>query len=378
MARVLPAIFYVIPTFFLMPKSRFQRSRITSVVTSIPSNRRSIDDEIEQYGGDRAQIERIKKTIGLRERYVVDAKTTAGDLCETAARVLLADAGVAADAVDGLVMVTQTPDYFQPATACVLHGRLGMSKECAAFDVNLGCSGYVYGLWLASMMIESGGCDRVLLLAGDTISRCVNPRDRTVAPLFGDAGSATLVEASESAAPSFFDLKTEGGGFGHIIVPAGAFRQPPSEETRREAVDESGNVRTPENLYMNGAEVFNFSLKVEPDALRDIVNYAGVELDDVSAFVLHQANRYIIGNIARRLKVSADRVPAGTVEKYGNQSCASIPSTICDHFGDKVVRESASVVLSGFGVGLSWASCYLVLDRLKSCRIVTHRDLYGD
>ncbi len=342
------------------------------MVTTIPPHKRTIDDEIDRYGGDAAQIERIKKTIGLHERYVVDGQTTAGDLCEAATHELFADTGVARDSIDGIIMVTQTPDYFQPATACVLHGRLGLKESCAAFDVNLGCSGYVYALWLASMMIESGGCDKVLVLAGDTISRCVNPRDRTVAPLFGDAGSATLLEASDRAEPSYYDLKSNGRGFEHIMVPAGGFRQPKSEETRRETTDEGGNVRAPENLYMNGAEVFNFSLKVEPAALREIAAFAAVSVDEVDAFILHQANRYIIGNIARRLKVPLEKMPAGTVEKYGNQSCASIPGTLCDAIGKRATVERLRLVFSGFGVGLSWASCLLVTDKLASCRVATH------
>ena len=342
------------------------------MVTAVPANKRSVDDEIDNYGGDRAQIERIKKTIGLRERYVVDAETTSADLCETAARTLFSDTGLAASDLDGVIMVTQTPDYFQPATACVLHGRLGLKEDCAAFDVNLGCSGYVYALWLAAMMIESGGCGKVLVLAGDTISRCVNPRDRTVAPLFGDAGSATLIEGSPDAEASFYDLKTDGKGFEHIIVPAGGFRRPHSEATARETTDEGGIVRAPDNLHMNGAEVFNFSLKVEPKALRGIVEFAGVALEEVDAFVLHQANRYIIGNIARRLKVPPEKMPAGTVERYGNQSCASIPGTLCDALGERATKERLRMVFSGFGVGLSWASCFLVTDKLATCRVVTH------
>ncbi len=338
----------------------------------MPGNKRSIDDEIDNYGGDRAQIERIKKTIGLRERYVVDEHTTSADLCETAARALLSDTAAAPESIDGLIVVTQTPDYFQPATACVLHGRLELKEDCAAFDVNLGCSGYVYALWLAAMMIESGGCERVLVLAGDTISRCVNPRDRTVAPLFGDAGSATLLEASSEAVPSFYDLKSDGKGFEHIIVPAGGFRRPKSEATARETTNEGGLVRSPENLHMDGAEVFNFSLKVEPKALRAIVEFSEIAMEDVDAFVLHQANRYIIGNIARRLKIDPARMPAGTVERYGNQSCASIPGTLCDALGERATRERLRLVFSGFGVGLSWASCLLVTDKLAACRVITH------
>lgn len=352
-----------------MPKAHFKKSRIQGIVTAVPAKTKSIDDEVELYGGQPEQIERIKKTIGLHERRVVDEGVTAGDLCEQAARRVLEGCRVDAAEIDAIVMVTQTPDYFQPATACVLHGRLGLKEDCAAFDVNLGCSGYVYALWLAGMMIESGSCAKVLVLAGDTISRCVNPRDRALAPLFGDAGSATLITEGESE--SWFSLKTDGKGFEHLIVPAGAFREPSTGETRREETDGEGNVRSREQLRMNGAEVFNFSIKVEPKAIREILEFAGKTVEEVDHLVFHQANKYIISNIARRLKVSLDKVPCATVEKYGNQSCASIPGTICDCLGEKARETQLRLVLSGFGVGLSWASCFVTFDHLACCEIVS-------
>lgn len=353
-----------------MPKAHFSKSRIRGLVTSVPSRVKSIDDEVHLYGGNVEQIERIKKTIGLHERHVVEEGTTAGDLCAAAAERLLEVSSLERETVDAVIMVTQTPDYFQPATACVLHGKLGLKEDCAAFDVNLGCSGYVYGLWLAAMMIESGGCQNVLVLAGDTISRCVNPRDRALAPLFGDAGSATWVGSAEEGMGSWFSLKSDGKGFQHLIVPGGAFRQPSSEETRREETDAEGNVRSGEQLRMNGAEVFNFSIKVEPQAIREIVEYAGKAMEEVDYLVFHQANKYIISNIARRLKVPLDKVPCATVERYGNQSCASIPGTITDCLGERVTKESLQLVLSGFGVGLSWASCFVTFDRLECCEVV--------
>ncbi|MEX2381671.1 MAG: ketoacyl-ACP synthase III [Opitutales bacterium] len=353
-----------------MPKACFKKNRIQGLVTVVPRETKSIDDEVHLYGGQREQIERIKKTIGLHERHVVAEGVTAGDLCEAAARRLLERCSVDAGEVDGIIMVTQTPDYFQPATACVLHGRLGLKEDCAAFDVNLGCSGYVYALWLAGMMVETGACRKVLVLAGDTISRCVNPRDRALAPLFGDAGSATLVVEAEEETESWFSLKSDGKGFEHLIVPAGAFRHPSTEETRREETDAEGNVRSLEQLRMNGAEVFNFSIKVEPVAIREILEFAGKTVEEVDYLVFHQANRYIISNIARRLKIPLDKVPCSTVERYGNQSCASIPGTICDCLAREVSERRVRLVLSGFGVGLSWASCLLDLDHLDCCEVV--------
>lgn len=353
-----------------MPKAHFKKSRISGIVTAVPPRVKSIDDEIDLYGGNAEQVERIKKTIGLHRRRVVEGNVTAGDLCEQAARRLLERSQLAAEEVDAVIMVTQTPDYFQPATACVLHGKLGLKTDCAAFDVNLGCSGYVYALWLAGMMVEVGSCQKVLVLAGDTISRCVNPRDRALAPLFGDAGSATLVEHSGEDFPSWFSVHTDGAGFEHLIVPGGAFRHPSTEETRREEADADGNVRSAENLKMNGAEVFNFSIKVEPPAIRDILAFAGKTVEEVDHLVFHQANKYIISNIARRLKVPLEKTPCATVERYGNQSCASIPGTICDCLCEELMEREMNLVLSGFGVGLSWASCFLTLDRLKCCEVL--------
>jgi 3-oxoacyl-[acyl-carrier-protein] synthase-3 len=207
------------------------------------------------------------------------------------------------------------------------------------------------------LMIESGGCENVILLAGDTVSKCVNPKDRAVAPLFGDAGSATLV--TRSPMNSWFSLNTNGKGCGFIQIPGGAFRHPSSDETKKESADEDGNIRSLENLYMNGAEVFNFSIKEEPAAIREILEFSGKSIEEIDWIVFHQANKYIIGNIARRLKVPLEKVPCGTVAKYGNQSSASIPSAICSEISQQVRGGVQRMNFSGFDVGLSWASCVI-------------------
>ena len=356
-----------------MPKSSFHQAAVRAIVTSVPTTERSIDDEVDLFGGNEKQIARLKKTIGLSKRRVVDEQTTAADLCESAARRLMQQSGLAADEVDALVCVTQTADHTQPCNAAVLHGKLGLPKNCAALDVNLGCSGYVYGLWLAHMMVGSGGCAKVLLLAGDTISRIVHPRDRAVAPLFGDGGSATLIERDPDGSPAWFSLETDGTGGNSLTVHAGGFRQPSSEATRVESEDEGGNIRTPENLFMDGAEVFNFSIQVEPAAVKEIADYAGIELDMIDYFVFHQANRYILTNIAKRLKLDLAKVPMQTVEHYGNQSSASIPSAICGELAGEVTTASPRrLLLSGFGVGLSWASAILDFRKLSVCEIIEH------
>lgn len=347
-----------------MANTKFKNVKISGIVTVVPQIEKSIDDEIGLYGGNEKQIERIKRSIGLDKRRVTDSNTTSTDLCHQAANKLIDGLKINKAEIDGLIFVTQTPDHFQPSNAAILHGRLGLEKHCASFDINLGCSGYVYGLWMAHMMIASGTCSKVLLLAGDTISKYVNPKDRSTAPLFGDAGSATLVEKSNSEQEAFFSLHTDGAGHEFIKVPAGGFRRPSTPDTAIAREDTEGNWRSQDDIYMNGGEVFNFSIKTEPTAIIEILEYSQKTIDEINYVVFHQANKYIISNIAKRLKLPLEKAPCETVSKYGNQSSASIPSTINDALGERVSSSNQQLVLSGFGVGLSWASAVVNVEKI--------------
>ena len=345
-----------------MANSKFKNSKISGVVTVVPEEVRCIDDEVHLYGGNEKQVARIKRAIGLDKRRVTNESTTTLDLCVEAAEKLISGLDIKKEDVDGVIFVTQTPDHIQPSNAAIVHGKLELSTNAASFDVSLGCSGYVYGLWMAHMMIASQTCKKVLLLAGDTLSKCVNKRDRATAPLFGDAGTATLIEFSEVKIDSFFSLHTNGAGYHYILQPAGAFRIPHSAETAVEKVDEEGNHRSDNDLAMNGGEVFNFSIKTEPAAIKEILEFSDHHIDDVDYVVFHQANKYIITNIAKRLKLSMDKVPCETVSKYGNQSSASIPCTINDALSHDLLGNNRRLILSGFGVGLSWASAIVNLE----------------
>ncbi|MCH2035804.1 MAG: ketoacyl-ACP synthase III [Puniceicoccaceae bacterium] len=356
-----------------MSKCTFNKVEIRGIVTCIPTIEKCIDDEVDLFGGNYKQIARLKRTIGLNKRRVVDSQTTAADLCYYAAEHLLKRLEVDFAAVDSLVFVTQNADYPQPCNAAVIHGRLGLSTDCSAFDINLGCSGYVYGLWLAHMMVATGGSKNVLLLAGDTISRIVHPRDRSLAPLFGDGGSATLISSSTAAIASWFCLNTDGKGYKNLIVPAGGFRQPSTTHSKVETSDVDGNIRSLENLFMDGAEIFNFTIKVVPQAIRELIVYAKLDLGALDYFVLHQANRYIISNIAKRLNIDLSKVPMRTVEQYGNQSSASIPCAICGELSEALASDnSPQILLSGFGVGLSWASAIIGTSAINVCEIIEY------
>lgn len=305
-------------------------------------------------GVDRAALERAAQTIGLRERRVAAAGVTALDLCADAAERLLAEMGLDASSIDAVIFVTQTPDHAQPNNASLLHGRLGLSKSAPAYDLSLGCSGWVYGLHQAALLCAHGGAARVLLCAGDTLSRLTNPGDRSTDPLFGDAGSATLVEKTGRAAPWHFVLGADGTGAPAIIVKQGGARQPGGP--LNEKTDAEGNRRHDANLAMSGADVFSFTLREVPPALQSVLRHAGLSPESLDALVLHQANRFILSTLAKKIGVAAERTPMGVVEKYGNQSSASIPCALIDGLGERLTAGPLKVAGCGFGVGLSWGS----------------------
>jgi len=341
-----------------MPRSAFHSIRIAGIATAVPE----AEVAVVQASAERFdELTKVVANTGVKSRRIAAPDVCASDLCAKAAEVLFA--GIACDrgTIDLLVFITQTPDHVLPATACVLHGRLGLGKHCAAFDVNLGCSGYVYGLSLAAAYLQSGAANRVLLLVGDTISKLTSPADRSVAHLFGDAGSATLLERSSESAPMRFITGSDGTGAAHLRVAAGMFRMPSSETTRQVTPREGGNARNDEQLFMNGPEIFNFTLREIPALVRAALAQASWSLEQVDAIVLHQANRFMLDYLAKRMKLPPEKVVLA-LERYGNTSSASIPLAICDQLGPRLQAGPVKVLLAGFGVGFSWAATTLELD----------------
>jgi 3-oxoacyl-[acyl-carrier-protein] synthase-3 len=305
-------------------------------------------------GIERAVLERNSKTLGLKQRRVAAPGVTALDLCADATERLLAEMGLDATSIDAVIFVTQTPDHGQPNNASLLHGRLGLSKSAPAYDLSMGCSGWVYGLHQAALLCAHGGAARVLLCAGDTLSRLTNPGDRSTDPLFGDAGSATLVEKTGRSTPWHFVLGADGSGAQAIIVRQGGARQPAGPLT--EKTDAEGNRRHDANLAMNGADVFSFTLREVPTAVQSVLRHAGLSPESLDALVLHQANRFILSTLAKKIGVAEERTPMGVVEKCGNQSSASIPCALIDGLGDRLTAGPLKVAGCGFGVGLSWGA----------------------
>ena len=305
-------------------------------------------------GLERVALERTAQTIGLRERRVAVAGVTALDLCADATMRLLSEMGLDATSIDAVIFVTQTPDHAQPNNASLLHGRLGLSKAAPAYDLTMGCSGWVTGLHQAALLCAHGGAARVLLCAGDTLSRLTNPGDRATDPLFGDAGSATIVEKTGRSAPMHFVLGADGSSAEAILVKQGGARQPAGALIER--TDGDGNRSHDANLVMNGADVFSFTLREIPAAIHAVMRLAGQAPEGVDALVLHQANRFIVSTLAKKVGIPEAKAPASAFERFGNQSSASIPCALIDGFGERLEVGSLKIVGCGFGVGLSWGA----------------------
>ncbi len=334
--------------------------RLRGVVSALPARRLDNADFEAQFGRD--AIADVVKMIGVEQRYWMETDQTASDFCFLAAERLLARLGWTPDSVDALVFVSQTPDHRLPATACLLHGRLGLSSRCQAFDVGLGCSGYVYGLWLASLLIQ-GGCGRVLLLAGEAMSRLIDPADRATALLFGDAGTASALERSAGAPPIHFVLGTDGAGASNLIVSGGGFRTPEPDDRRPATLAE-------DHLFMDGGEVFSFTLRAVPKLVLETLANAGLERDRLDALLLHQANRFMLRHVVKKLGLSEAQAPIN-IDRYGNTSSASIPLLMTTDVSRRLTSETMRVMSVGFGVGYSWGAALMELEPLSCAETLT-------
>jgi len=299
--------------------------------------------------------EKIYAKTGIRCRRVSAEGECASDLAFVAGQTLLAQEDVELSSVDFLLYCTQTPDYILPTTACVLQHRLGLPTSCGALDFNLGCSGYIYGLGLSKALIESGQARKVLLLTADTYSKLLNPADKSVRTLFGDGAAATLiVAAEEETLVGPFVYGTDGAGAQNLIVPTGGMRR--RVVTNAELLpDDSGNARTVNDLYMNGAEIFNFTLRMVPQMVSQLLSKAAITQDAVDLFVFHQANRFMLEHLRKKLQIPTEKF-VFAMEDVGNTVSSSIPIALEQARQQGQLTAGALVMLVGFGVGYSWGA----------------------
>lgn len=348
-----------------MTNSKFNNVQISGITIVLPENKISIEDEIHFYKNDLKLLERNKKILGLGSRYVVQEGTTCVDLCEQAAKNLIADLNINIKEIDALICVSTSHDYIAPSSACIIHGRLGLEESCACFDTSgLSCSGYVYALWLAHSLISSGAAKKCLVLAGDTNSLHSDKRNRISNMLYSDSGSATLLEYTEKENTSYFNMGTRGKAWDKIIIPASGYRLPVRKDIADiEIEDENGNIWHLYDEILKGMDIFKFTMENAPQSVKNLLDYSKKSINDIDKVLMHQANGQILKTIAKHAEIPKDKMSVETFTKYANCGAASVVSAICDQLHDCNIKNAMLVT---FGVGLSWASAIV---NLENCHI---------
>ena len=328
------------------------RNTISAMHYCIPSKRLTNQELAVRFGEN--QLKSIVKMAGIKERRVVNKGQTASDLAFWACTHLLKDRNIDPKEIDLLIFASQTHDYQIPATACVMHNRLGLAESCAAFDINLGCTSFPYSLCVADGMLHSGYARKALVINAETITSVIHPQDRGLVPLHGDAGVVSLVEPTEGSGGFIgFVLGTDGTGYNHIIIPASGARRPRDAESKIEIQDESGIVRTLEHLYMNGPAIFHFSVYKIPEVIKEALDKFRLSIDDFDLVLLHQANKTMVDLIYRALNVPPEK-RFYYIEMVGNASGASSAMLLAEAWRQGRIKPGSKTLLAAFGVGLSW------------------------
>ena len=332
---------------------QFEHVGVTAMGAALP--KRIIKNlEYTDFFSKEEVYEIVDKT-GIVERRFADENTCSSDLCFAAAERLISDNGIDKEDIDLLVFISQTPDYRMPATSVTLQHRLGLPNKTIAFDINLGCSAFIYGLSVVYGLMEHSNLKKALLLDGETRSKVYSPRDRRSALLFGDGGVAALIERDPKFGKSTFSLNSDGSRADLIMIPAGGYRKMSSAETVVEkVVDEFGNMRSEEQGYMRGGDVFNFVIREIPRDIKNTLAFAEKTVDDFDYVVFHQANNFINSYIMKKMKLDANKIPS-TIAKFGNTSSVSVPLTIVSELKGKL-DGNKQLLLSAFGVGMTWAT----------------------
>lgn len=346
---------------------KFKNVKILGISAFVPKKELNILDDKDLYNGDELRIKRVVESSGFFKRRVCETNIMTSDLCYSAALDVIKGTNIATESIDAILFLSYTPDYLMPATSYILHKKLNLRQDCIVMDIPQACSGFEIGLFQASMLINSG-CKNVLLLVGDSFSKFKDMFKDHTAPVFGDAGTATIVSYDENADTSYFNIYSDGSNYDSLICENGGFKNPPTIQN----FYEDGTFMY--KSKMDGGRIFNFTLdKISPSIL-DLLNNSKTDKTDIDYYVMHQANKFILQNIARQINVLTEKIPMTTLSEYGNQCGASIPCTICDVLHDKVSSQKLRVLLSGFGVGLSWANALITIDNIYCSKILNYKE----
>lgn len=301
-------------------------------------------------------VGKIASKIGVNQRHIVGEGETAGDLAKNAAEDLFNEYNILPSEIDFIMLCTQSPDYFLPTTACILQNRLGIPTTSGAIDFNLGCSGFIYGLALAKGLVIAGIVKNVLLITAETYSKHIHPKDKVNRAIFGDAAAASIISNEGVIEIRDFCLGTDGKGAENLIVKTGALKFP--ERINDQGFDETGTFISSDHLYMNGGEIFTFTLDAIPVLINDTLKANKTERKNIDLYIFHQANKYMLNSLRKLCEINVEKFYY-CMENYGNTVSSTIPIALKDAISNKVITDGSTVLLAGFGVGYSLGGCVL-------------------
>lgn len=333
-------------------KGREMFSKITAVTGYVPKNLLTNFDLAESF--PEWPVEKIASKTGIAQRHIAGEDEFTSDIAIAVTNKLFKEFNISPTSIEFIILCTQSPDYFLPTTACIVQSQVGISKTAGALDVNLGCSGYVYSLGLAKGLIESGQVNNVLLITADTYSKFLNTEDKSVRTIFGDGGSATFIESistQPAISPPYFG--TDGSGANHLIVPSGGIRSA-NKLAPKSIATERGLKSSKFDLFMDGPEIFNFTIEIVPSALTQTLTKANLDIAEIDLFVFHQANKFMLDHLRKRLGIPEDKFFV-SMSKSGNTVSSTIPIALADASSQGLLSSGMKILLLGFGVGLSWA-----------------------
>lgn len=333
-------------------------AKITAIEYYLPTLKLENEQLAEEF--DDWSATKILEKTGISSRSVAAENECASDLGHFAAQKLLDSGAILASEIDYLIFCTQSPDYFLPATSCIVQNRLGLPNRCGAIDINQGCSGFVYSLGVAKALVETNQAKNVLVVTADTYSKFINKKDKSVRTIFGDAAAAILIQGVTASSESIYGFcyGTDGSGAGNLVVPSGGMRIPKSLDSSIEKLDDSGNVRSDDNIFMNGTEIFAFTMKIVPETMREILSNNNLELDDIDLFVFHQANKFMLDHLRKKLNVPEEKFYINFSD-CGNTVSSTIPIALKRAVSQNSLKSGMKVCIMGFGVGYSWAGAII-------------------
>lgn len=338
----------------------------------VPANERTFIEEMKNYNFPEARSLKLKEVMGYDRRRLVEPGVCVSDMAVFGLQNLFDRGLLKRDDIDALLLVTQSPDYFMPATSNIVQGRLGLKQDTFCLDINQACAGFVIGLIQAFMLLEQDSVGKVVLINADVLSRKTSPKDRNIYPLVGDAAAITIIERDTQDTVIHATLKMDGSRNDALIIPAGGMRLPSSSETAVLEDVGDNNLRAKDHLRMDGSAIFNFVQTEIPPLIQGLLTRVGVSMDAVDFFLCHQPNQFMLQKLADKMKVPYSKMPSNVVGRYGNSSGSTIPMAIALNVAEKVTNGEILACLTGFGGGLTWVSMLIRLGGWRLCEIIDY------